>query len=77
MWRLLVYQFYVFTFLLVWLAHIVVMLGVTEESQTNTFTARRNEAQGRFWLLHRSNTETDKTRTPKQYTNNCCSSRSP
>jgi len=51
-------------FLHVWLAHIVYMLGVIEESQENTETMRCHKAHNRrFWLL----TEATLMRRTHQY----------
>jgi len=61
-------------FFRIWLAHIVDMLGVMEESQENTEIMRRHETYGMFWLLREGSTE--EKQTPRQPTRNC-SNRSP
>jgi len=55
-------------FLYVWLAHVVYMLEVIEESQNNTDIMTRHEAHGKHSLLGKRNT--DDTRTSKQLTKN-------
>jgi len=58
-------------FLYVWLAHVVSMLKVIDESQENTEILKHHKAHSGFLLLHKSST--DEMRIPKQCTSKYCS----